>query len=74
MTKKVDLHGVKHENVQTELDKFYWQMMNTGEPYVEVITGISDKMKAIVKSVSKDYGFKVEDSLINPGSLIVRIK
>lgn len=42
---KIDLHGVKHENVQRELDQFFWQMMQRGHSEVEVITGISKKMK-----------------------------
>jgi len=74
MKNKIDLHGIKHENVQRELDQFFWQMMNRGHSEVEVITGISDKMKTIVKEVSKDYNFSVNDIPLNPGSLIVRIK
>jgi len=74
MNNKIDLHGLKHENVQRELDQFYWEMMQRGHFEVEVVTGISDKMKNIVKEVSKDYNFSVQDIPLNPGSLIVRIK
>ncbi len=70
---KIDLHGIKHENVQRELDQFYWQMMQRGHSEVEVITGVSHIMKDIVKEVSKDYNFKVLDVPTNPGSLIVRM-
>ena len=74
MKNRIDLHGIKHENVQKELDQFYWQMMQKGHSEVEVVTGISNRMKEIVKQVSEDYNFTVLETEINPGSLIVRIK
>jgi hypothetical protein len=74
MNNKIDLHGIKHENVQRELDQFFWQMMQRGHSEVEVITGISHKMKQIVYDVSVDYNFKVEEIPMNPGALIVKIK
>jgi len=40
---------------------------------VEVITGISDRMKDIVKSICQDYNFKVIDHPTNIGCLIVKI-
>ena len=74
MSNKIDLHGIKHENVQRELDQFFWQMMQKNHSEVEVITGISNRMKEIVYNVSGDYNFKVEEIPMNPGSLIVKIK
>jgi hypothetical protein len=74
MSNKIDLHGIKHENVQRVLDQFFWQMMQKGHSEVEVITGISNRMKEIVYDVSKDYNFKVEEVPVNPGSLVVKIK
>lgn len=74
MNNKIDLHGIKHENVQRELDQFFWQMMNQRHSEVEIVTGISKRMKEIVKEVSEDYNFKVQEIPLNPGSLIVRIK
>ena len=71
---KIDLHGLKHENVHRELDQFFWQMMQRGHSEVEVITGISKKMKELVKKVSEDYNFKVSETDINPGSVTIRIK
>jgi hypothetical protein len=49
-------------------------MMQKGHSEVEVVTGISNRMKEIVKQVSEDYNFTVLETTINPGSLIVRIK
>ncbi len=74
MSNKIDLHGIKHENVQRALDQFFWQMMQKAHSEVEVITGISNRMKEIVYDVSKDYNFKVEEVPVNPGSLVVKIK
>ena len=74
MCNKIDLHGIKHENVQKELDQFFWSMMKSNHFEVEVITGISNIMKDIVKDVSKDYNFNVQEVPFNPGLLIVRIK
>lgn len=73
---KIDLHGIKHEDVMEAMDDFLWEMMQkyrwtTLE--AEVITGISDKMKSIVKDVCKDYNFKVLDHPTNIGCLIVKI-
>ncbi len=74
MCNKIDLHGIKHENVQRELDQFFWSMMKSNHFEVEVITGISNIMKDIVKDISKDYNFNVQEVPFNPGLLIVRIK
>jgi hypothetical protein len=49
-------------------------MMQRGHSEVEVITGISKKMKELVKKVSEDYNFKVSETDINPGSVTIRIK
>lgn len=74
MNNKIDLHGLKHENVQRELDQFYWEMIKKGHSEVEVVTGISHTMKDIVKKISEDYNFTVQEIPLNPGALIVRIK
>lgn len=71
---KIDLHGVKHENVQRQLDVFYWQMMQKNITRVEVITGVSQRMKELVFEISKDYGFTVLENPINIGSLFVDLK
>lgn len=71
---RIDLHGTKHAEVQQRLDQFYWEAMQRGHFEVEVVTGISARMKEIVRNVSKDYNFNVEEIPLNPGSLIVRIK
>ena len=71
---RIDLHGVKHENVTRKLDSFLWEAMQKNKGQVEVVTGISNKMKEIVTETCKEYGFKVTETTINPGSLIVNLK
>jgi hypothetical protein len=68
---KIDLHGVKHAEVSRKLDVFLWNAMQRGNKNVEVITGISHKMKELVKETCKDYGFNVID--LHVGSLLVEI-
>jgi DNA-nicking Smr family endonuclease len=71
---KIDLHGVKHENVARELDQFFWQMMQKNIGTIEVVTGISQRMIEIVKETCDEYGFKVSEISFNPGILIVDLK
>lgn len=68
---RIDLHGVKHQDVQRKLDVFFWECMQKKINQVEVITGISPRMKEIVKEVCSDYGFDVIEFSFNPGSLTV---
>ncbi len=71
---KIDLHGIKHENVSRQLDVFFWEMMQKDISQVEVITGISNRMKEIVKDTCKDYNFEVVENKINIGSVFVKLK
>lgn len=70
---KIDLHGVKHENVSRQLDVFFWEMMQKKVTQVEVITGISQRMKEIVKESCKEYNFEVIENPINVGMLLVKL-
>ena len=70
---KLDLHGIKHEDVPRKLDVFFWEMMRADKHQVEVITGISPRMKEIVIENCKDYGFVVNEMYFNPGSLIINL-
>ena len=70
---KIDLHGVKHENVSRQLDIFFWEMLQKKVTQVEVITGISQRMKEIVKETCKDYNFEVIENPINVGMLLVKL-
>lgn len=71
---KIDLHGIKHEDVSRKLDVFLWDAMQKNKSQVDVITGISNRMKEIVTETCKEYGFQVVETTINPGSIIVILK
>ena len=68
---KIDLHGIKHENVSRQLDIFFWEMMQKNVPQVEVVTGISNRMKEIVRETCKDYKFEGIENTINIGSVFL---
>jgi len=72
--KSIDLHGIKHVDVQRILDVFFWEMIQKNHSEVRVITGWSDSMKNIVRLVCKDYNFKVEEEIYNKGSLIIKMR
>ena len=71
MENRLDLHGVKHENVQPIVDKFLFEAMNKKKDRVYIITGNSDEMKRIVINVVKDYKFLVSESLFSSAELII---
>lgn len=68
---KIDLHGTKHQEVQRKLDIFFWECMQKNIKQVEVITGMSDKMKEIVIDTAIEYKFRVNEIQINSGSLFI---
>ena len=70
---KLDLHGIRHSEVERKLDSFFWESMQRNLSQVEVVTGISSRMKNIVENTCKDYGFSVNERYYNPGSLIINI-
>ena len=47
MMKKIDLHGIKHEDVDRLVENFV--LLN--EPPLRIITGNSDRMRELVTSV-----------------------
>lgn len=68
---KIDLHGVKHEDVKRRLDVFLWESMQRNMTQVEVVTGHSTKMKEIVYEVCQEYGFSISEGVINKGYLTI---
>lgn len=68
---KIDLHGVKHEDVKRKLDVFLWESMQKNMVQVEVVTGHSPKMKEIVYEVCQEYGFSISEGVINKGYLTI---
>lgn len=70
---KLDLHGIKHENVSNEVDRFIWEAMQRKLPQVEIVTGNSEQMKSIVRDCVIDYGFVCSEGFMNWGSIIVTL-
>lgn len=68
---KLDLHGVKHENVSNEVDRFIWEAMQRNVSQIEIVTGNSEQMKNIVRECVDDYGFKCSEGLVNWGALTI---
>ena len=73
LTKELDLHNVRHKDVQSVMDKFLGEHMMNGTEHVTIITGDSERMKEIVKEVLDDYGLVPEEGFINTGSLNVKL-
>ena len=69
----LDLHGIKHSEVQVILDQFLWENMQKNQKEVAVITGISDQMKKIVYICIEDYMMSCEEEYLNPGKLIIKL-
>lgn len=70
---KIDLHGVKHEDVQRLLDSFIWEHMKKKTPAIQIITGNSPEMKRIVSGIVSEYGLSAEDSFTNTACLNVNL-
>jgi len=65
--KAIDLHGIKHENVE---DTIINACVSLDVPFL-VITGKSGSMKSLVASAAKLMGLNVRDTIDNPGRVIV---
>ena len=68
-----DLHGVKHKDVFTHVDKFIGEHILLGNLQVQIITGHSDKMKKLVKEVLVDYGIESEQSFFDNSTLNIKL-
>jgi len=57
--RKLDLHGVRHGEVQVLVEDFILENQNYLP--IKIITGNSEKMKRIVTNVLNDHGFQYSD-------------
>ena len=73
LTKELDLHNVRHQDVQTKLDKFLGEHMMKGTNEIRIVTGNSDNMKKVVDDVLNDYGLTSQPSPLNNGILIIKL-
>jgi len=65
--KKLDLHGVRHSDVQVQVEDFIY--LNQYEMPLEIICGNSGKMIKLVHSVTDRIG--VETHMYRYGTIIV---
>ena len=73
MNNKIDLHGVRHNEVQRILDKFLAKHLYNGSNEIYIITGNSIKMKNVVDSILYDYNLSSKYTFLNKGELIVKL-
>jgi len=65
---RLDLHGQKHEDVETKVINFIFKY----EPPFEIITGNSKRMKELVKHIINKHGFQSHPkNWINHGCLVI---
>jgi len=62
---KLDLHGIKHEDVRRATIRFLESKWASGEE-VQIITGQSIKMRNMVKTVLDEYGLYYSSDTISP--------
>lgn len=69
---KIDLHGYTYSKVKDILPNWLITNYNNGINDFEIITGNSEEMKALVKKICYEYGFKANENWSrNSGSLII---
>jgi DNA-nicking Smr family endonuclease len=73
MMNSLDLHGIKHSEVQVILDQFIWENMQKKTTEVSIITGHSKIMKKIVKEIVEDYMMTCEEEYNNSGKIIIKL-
>ena len=71
---KIDLHGFTYKKVKDILPEWLITNYNNGIDDFEIITGNSEQMKQVVKSICSENGFRAEEDWNgNSGSLLVTI-
>lgn len=68
MIPQLDLHGIKHTDVQRKCDIFMTQIWGTYD-CVDIITGNSDQMRKMVVSALNDYDVEISMSFQKPSVL-----
>lgn len=58
MKKVLDLHGVKHSEVNKVLDDFIWECISNNVVQATIITGNSSAMKSIAVQIISEYGLE----------------
>ena len=67
----LDLHGLKHSDVETNLESWLIMEYNQFNFPLTVITGNSKRMKQLVYQASEKQEFKYKVHPTNPGAIII---
>lgn len=72
MMDKLDLHGIKHQDVRSMAIRFVEKYWDT-DTEVEIITGHSERMKSIVKEVLDEYKLEYRDEFMGLKRSFIRV-
>ena len=70
MIPQLDLHGIRHEDVGRQCDKFMSSMWGNYD-CVDIVTGNSDNMRKMVVAALEHYDVEISMSMSNPAVLRV---
>ena len=68
---EIDLHGLKHKEVENTLESMLISYYNLGSFPIRVITGHSHKMKRLLSTAVYNQQFTMREELHNSGATIV---
>ena len=68
---EIDLHGLKHKEVEDTLESMLISYYNLGSFPIRVITGHSHKMKKLLSTAIDNQRFKSHEEYHNSGATIV---
>lgn len=68
---EIDLHGLKHSEVEDTLESMLISYYNIGSFPIRVITGHSHKMKNILSTAVNNQKFNMREEVYNSGAIIV---
>ena len=68
---EIDLHGLKHKEVEDTLESMLISYYNLGSFPIRVITGHSHKMKKLLSTAVVNQKFTMREEVYNGGATIV---
>jgi len=68
---EIDLHGLKHKEVEDTLESMLISYYNLGSFPIRVITGHSHKMKRLLTTAVDNQKFKSHEEYHNRGATII---
>ncbi len=68
---EIDLHGLKHKEVENTLESMLISYYNLGSFPIRVITGHSHMMKKLLSTAVVNQKFTMKEEVYNSGATIV---